>query len=178
MKAIESMGFVTPRDYTKYVRFNVLKGKYYRVKSIGAIVAIVVLTVALLLIGLLTGEKSLWIAAGALVLCSIMFLYTINTNVKNACKGKAKVIRAKQHTVFGKNGLVFELLFDNEEENEHDEIFYDELEHVYDTKHAIYVYIEKRSVIVIPKRNLNMSPAEARAFLQKYIPAQVLVICV
>lgn len=178
MKALESNGFVTPNDYSKYVRFNVIKGKYYRVKSVVFSLLLVGLAIALTVIGYVSEEKSLWIAAAAIVICASMFFYTINSNVKKACNNKAKVIRGKQHTIFGKNGFVFELLFDNEEENEREDVFYDELEAVYDTKDAIYLYIEKRSVIVIPKRNLNMTPAEARSFLEKYIPAQTLVICV
>lgn len=177
MKALESFGYVTPRDYSAYVKFHVLKGKYYRLKSFAIIFGLVILCAVLLLLGFVYSNKSLWIAAGAIILCLFMFGYTINVNVKRICNSKAKVIRAKQKTVFGKNGFVFDLIFDNEEENEHDEIFFDELECVYETKKAIYIYIEKRSVIVIPKRNLKISPAEAREFLIKYIPAQKLVIC-
>ena len=178
MKAIESLGYVTPRDYTHFVRFNILKGKYYRVKAAVGIVMALIVCAFLAINGVVKGEKSYFILAGAVLLCIFMLFYTINNNVKNHCNRQPKVIRAQQKAVFGKNGFVFELLFKDEEENEHDEIFYDELEYVYDTKHAIYLYIEKRSVLIIPKRNLNMSPAEAREFLKKYIPAQKLVICV
>ena len=69
------------------------------------------------------------------------------------------------------------LIMQNPEENEHDEIFYDELEAIYLTKHAIYVYIEKRSVIIIPKRNLKVTPFEAYSFLYKYIPKGKLILC-
>ena len=178
MKAIESLGFVSLKDYKEYVLFHVLKGKYYRWKKYGISIGVVVLCVALLVAGYFLENKTLFMGAGAIALCSFMFIYTLNVNVKNACNGKAKTVRAKQQTRFGKNGFVFELLLDNEEENERDEIFFDELEKVYDAPNAIYFYIEKRSVIIIPKRNLKISPAEAREFLQKFIPEEKLVICI
>ncbi len=177
MKALESIGYVTPKDYSAYVKFHVLKGKYYRLKSALIVIGLVLLGGLLVAYGFLSRTKGLVVGGGAILLCLLMFFYTINTNVKRICNSKAKTVRAKQHIVFGKNGFSLDLLFKNEEENEHDEIFFDELEMVYDAKTAIYVYIETRSVIIIPKRNLKISPEEARAFLVKYIPAQKLIIC-
>ncbi len=177
MKALESMGYVTPKDYSAYVKFHVLKGKYYRLKSALIVFGLVLLGGGLVAYGFMSRAKGLVVGGGAILLCLLMFFYTINTNVKRICNSKAKTVRAKQHVVFGKNGFALDLLFQNEEENEHDEIFFDELEMVYDAKTAIYLYIEKRSVIIIPKRNLKISPEEARAFLVKYIPSQKLIIC-
>lgn len=179
MKALECNGFVTPRDYTLYCRFNILKGRFYRVKAIAAAVILVAACLLLVLFGLAYGIKELFVVAGIILLCALMFAYVMSVNVKNTCNGKAKIVRAKQRTVFGKNGMVFELLFDKTpEENEYSEIFFDEIDRIYDGPKAIYVYIDKRSVLVLPKRNLNMSPAEVRGFLKKYVPAQKLVICV
>lgn len=176
MKAIESIGFVTPRDYNSYIRFNMLKGKYYRIKV--CVVSISILLIALFFFanGFLTENKNFFILGGAILLCSLMFLYTLNVNVKRVCNSNAKTVRAKQKTVFGKNGFIFELLFDDESLNEHDEIFFDEIDTIYLAPKAIYIYIEKRSVIIIPKRNLKIEPYEAKAFLEKYIP-QKLVVC-
>lgn len=180
MKAIESFGFVTVGDYKQFVNFNIFKGKYYRVKKIALLLVIAALCFTLILVGYLNSNKNFWIIAGVIALCSFMFVYTVNVNVKRVCNRMAKTVRAKQRVTFGKNGFVFELLFDNEKdgENEYDEIFYDELDYVYDAPNSIYLYIEKRSVIIIPKRNMNISSDEARAFLKKYIPAQKLIICV
>lgn len=178
MKALKSLGYVTPRDYSAYLKFNLLKGKYYRIKVICVVFSLVVLCLWLLLFGFAYANKSFWIAAGAIVLCAIMFIYTINVNVKRVCNKSAKVIRAKQRTEFGKNGFVFELIFQNEAENEYNEILYDEIDCIYLAPKAMYIYIEKRSVIVVPKRNLQIAPIEARAFLTKFVPAQKLVVCV
>ena len=177
MKALESFGYVTPRDYSAYVKFHVLRGKYYRLRAALIVGGLLLITAALFLVGYVLHQKVYWVAGGAVLLCFLMFFYTLNVNVKRVCNKQAKVVRAKQKTVFGKNGFVFDLIFQNEEENEHDEIFFDELEKVYVTKNAIYLYVEKRSVIVIPMRNLKITPAEALEFLKKYIPAQILVIC-
>jgi hypothetical protein len=147
-------------------------------KSIVLALFLLVSEIILFALGFLRSVKGLWIIGGVLLLCVGMFFYTINVNVKRTCNSNAKTVRAKQNVTFGKNGFVFELLFNNEEENERDEIFYDELDAVYFAAKAIYLYIEKRSVIIIPKRNLNISPIEAREFLKKYIDPQKLVICV
>ncbi len=178
LKPLEAEGFVTPRDYSTYLKFNILKGKYYRIKVIAVIFSLVVICAWLLIAGLSKNDKNLWIAAGAIALCAFMFLYTININVKRICNKGAKVVRAKQRAQFGKNGLVWELLFQNEEENEYNEIFYDEIDYIYLAPKAMYIYIEKRSVIVIPKRNLKIAPIEARAFLTKFVPAHKLIVCV
>lgn len=178
LRPLESFGYVTPKDYTAYLKFNLLKGRYYRLKVMAVLLCLGTVCAWLLLAGFANGNKSLWIAAGAIALCAFMFIYTINVNVKRICNKSAKVIRAKQRTEFGKNGFVFELLFDNAEENEYNEIFYDEIEKIYLAPKAMYIYIEKRSVIVVPKRNLKVEPIEARAFLTKFVPAHKLVVCV
>ncbi len=178
LKPLSAEGFVTPRDYNSYIKFNLLKGKYYRIKVICLTFLLVLLCGSLLYMGFAYNNKSLWIAAGAILLCVVMFFYTINVNVKRVCNKSAKVIRAKQKVQFGKNGFVFELLFQNEEENEYNEIFYDEIDFIYLAPKAMYIYIEKRSVIVVPKRNINIAPIEAVAFLKEFVPDHKLVICV
>lgn len=179
MKSIQSEGFVTPKDYVHYLRFNMLKGRYYRLKCIAFFFCVAVIVIWLLLAGLQTGNKNLWMIAGVILLCIGMFFYTVNNNVKRLCTKSSKVVRATQRTQFGKNGFVFELIFNNpEEEDEFNEILYDEVEMIYLAPHAMYVYIEKRSVVIIPKRNLKIAPIEARAFLEKFVDAQKLCICV
>ncbi len=174
---LESSGYVTPKDYSKFVKFHALRGKYYRVKSRGIIALLLGATILLFYFGFVYAMKSLWIIGGIILLCMLMFVYTINTNVKRICNSNAKTVRAKQETVFGTNGFIFDLIMKNPEENEHDEIFYDELERIYLARTAMYIYIEKRSVIIVPIRNLKVTPSEALAFLQKYVPAEKLVIC-
>ena len=178
IKPLESIGFVGIKDYSRYLKFNVLKGKYYRIKTMCVAMALTVICLWLLLAGWANNDKSLWVVAGVILLCTLMFFYTVNTNVKRICNSKAKTVRAKQRTEFGKNGFVFELMFEDETENEFSEIFYDEVETIYLAPHAIYIYIEKRSVIIIPKRNLKITPFEARVFLTKFVPAEKLVVCV
>ena len=177
MKALESIGYVTPKDYSKYLYFHLFRSKNYRLKYKLFVFGLLLLGGILIALGFYYRIKGLVLGGGAIILCFLMFFYTVNTNVKKICKSTAKIVRAKQHMRFGKNGLMLDLYFQNEEENEHDEIFFDELEKVYFAKDAIYVYIEKRSVLIIPKRNLKVTPEEARAFLEKYIPDQMLVIC-
>ena len=177
MKSIKSEGYVTPKDYVHYLRFNMLKGKYYRLKCVAFFVSVAVAVVWLLLAGLQTGNKNMWIIAGVILLCIGMFFYTVNNNVKRLCNKSAKVVRATQCTEFGKNGFVFELRFQDPSENEFNEILYDEVEMIYLAPHAMYIYIEKRSVVIIPKRNLQITPNEALEFLEKFVDAQKVCVC-
>ncbi len=176
MKAIRSEGYVTVKDYNSYARFNVFKGKYYRIIMTVLALLLLVVCVSLLVFGFLMAEKKLWILAGALVLAVAFFFYLLSVSVKNTCKLNADTVRAVQKTVFGKNGFVVDLVFKDESKNERYEILYDETEKIYLTRNAIYIYVEKRSAIVIPKRNLKIEPSEALAFLKQYAP-QKLVIC-
>ena len=178
LKPLSAEGYVTPRDYNAYLKFNLLKGRFYRIKVIALAFVLAILCAALFFFGWVYGNKTYWIAAGAILLCVFMFFYTVNTNVKRVCNKSAKVIRAIQKVDFGKNGFVFELKFKNQEENEYNEIFYDEIDYIYLAPKAIYIYIDKGSVIVVPKRNINIAPIEAHAFLAKFVPPQKLVVCV
>ncbi len=176
MKAIKSEGYVTVKDYNSYARFNVFKGKYYRIIMTLLGLLLFLVCVAMVVVGFAYGIKTLWILAGVLALCVLMFFYTLSVNVKNTCRRNSDIVRAVQKTMFGKNGFVVDLVFKDESKNEQYEILYDEVEKIYLTRDAIYIYVEKRSAIVIPKRNLKIEPAEALEFLKKYAP-QKLVIC-
>ncbi len=177
MKALESLGYVNAKDYKEFIYFNLFRGKSYRIKKIATLVAILLVSAGFAVYGFLSGNKIFFVGAALVIGGALMMIYSVNSNVNNHCKRQAKVVRAKQSNKFGKNGFIYELLMDNPEENEHNEIFYDELDAVYVAKSAIYLYIEKRSTVIIPKRNLNISSEEAISFLKKYIPAQKLVIC-
>ncbi len=177
MKALESLGYVEQKDYKEFIYFNLFKGKHYRAKKLLTLIAVLALSLGFIIYSFFGGGKTFLIAGGVVLIGTVMMIYNVNSNVKNHCKRQAKVVRAKQSNKFGKNGFVYDLLLDDPSENEHQDIFYDELDAVYVAKNAIYLYIEKRSTVIIPKRNLNISVEEAEAFLKKYIPAQKLVIC-
>lgn len=176
MKAIKSEGYVTVKDYNSYARFNVFKGKYYRIKMILLGLLLFVVCAAMVVVGFLIGSKKLWILAGAILLGVLFFFYMLGVSVKNTCKLNADTVRALQKTMFGKNGFVVDLVFKDESKNERYEILYDEIEQLYLTRDAMYIYVEKRSAIVIPKRNLKIEPADALAFLKEYAPHK-LVVC-
>ena len=111
------------------------------------------------------------------LLTAAMFAYVIKVNVRNICRKNAKAVRGKQHILSGKNGLVFELLYENEADNEYTDVLYDELDHIYETKGYYYIYVDKRTIIIAPKRNLRITQSEARAFLQSFAGDKY-VICV
>lgn len=177
MKPFESYGKLNKNDYATYMRFAMLKGKYHRVKTLAAALLLTAGVITLALCGLLYSRKELLIIAGILLLCAAMFAYMIKTSVKNVLAKNAKAARGIQHVLFGKNGFIFELLYENEADCEYNDVLYEELEKVYETKAHFFIFMDKRSAIIVPKRNLRITAAEARGFLQKFIPDKF-VICV
>lgn len=176
MKALESFGFVAIADYSAFVRFNIFKGKYYRIKMMCLAFIMAVICIYFALVGIYTRTTKYIIIAGVVLLCCGMFGYVVRVNVRNFCKSRAKIVKAKQKVVFGKNGIVHDLML--EPEPERNEYFYDELKMIYDTKGALYLYFDKKSVLILPKRNLNMTNEETRAFLLKIVPHHLLTFCV
>ncbi len=175
MKALESFGFVAIPDYSSFVRFNIFKGKYYRIKMMILAFLMAAICLYFALLGIYSRTAKYLIIAGILLLCCGMFGYVVRVNVKNFCKSRANIVRAKQKVVFGKNGLVHDLML--EPEPERNEYFYEDLKMIYDTKAALYLYFDKKSVLILPKRNLNMTPEETRAFLIKIVPNHLLTFC-
>ena len=177
MKPFESFGVLGQRDYGIFLRFNLLKGKYYRVITLAIALLYTALIIALAVIGLNNSNRDLVLTAGILLLCAGMAAYVIKVNVRNICRKHIKAMKGKQHILFGKNGLIFELLYEKEEDNEYTDILYDELDKVYETKAYYYIYVDKRTVLIAAKRNLRIPNSEAREFLQSFIPDKF-VICV
>ncbi len=175
-KPFESFGFVTPRDYGAYVRFNLLKGKYYRLKALLAALLLTAAIIVLAVFGINTGRRDLRIYSGILLLVTAMFAYVIKVNVRNICRKNAKTVRGKQHVLFGKNGFIFELLFENKADDEYTDVLYDEIDVIYEATNCFYIYVDKRTVIIVPKRNLRVSLAESRGFLQSFV-GDKFVIC-
>ncbi|MBR0232189.1 MAG: YcxB family protein [Clostridia bacterium] len=177
MKPFESFGKLNKNDYAAFVRFGMLKGKYHRVYALLAALALTAGVIALALVGVARKNKEALICAGILLLCAGMLAYMIKTTVRNVMAKNEKAARGTQHVLFGKNGFVFELLYDKGSDSEYTDVLYEELERVYETKGHFIIYIDKRTAIIVPKRNLRVSPGSAREFLQKFIPDKF-VICV
>ena len=177
MKPFESFGKLNKTDYTVFVRFGMLKGKYYRLYALLSALALTAWVITLAALGLRSRDKELLISAGILLLCAGVLAYMIKTTVKNAISKNAKAARGTQHVLFGKNGFVFELLYENESDCEYTDILYEEIYRVYEMQAYFFIYIDKRTAVIVPKRNLRVSAQEARAFLQKFIPDKF-VICV
>ena len=174
----ESFGYVAKPDYAKYVRFNMLKGKYHRPKAYAAAFVLTVAVVALAVAGVNSKNTSLLILSGILLLCAGMFAYVIKITVNNICAKNAKAVRGKQHVLFGKNGFIFELLYKNEADNEYTDVLFEEIDSVFETKGAagyFYIYIDKRTVIIVPKRNLRIDPLSAREYIQELLPEKFFI---
>lgn len=178
MKALESLGYMKPDHYKEYVIFNFLKTKYHRILKLIISAVYSLSAVALLIYGFSSKNKTvMWVSVALLVL-GALFIYSINRNVKAICRSNAKLMRGVQHVKFGKNGFIFNLIFKKESENEHYEVTFEEIMKIYDAPKAFYVYINKRSVVIIPKEYLCCTISEAEKYLETYCPAEKLVKCV
>ncbi|MBO4452513.1 MAG: YcxB family protein [Clostridia bacterium] len=178
MKPFETFGYLNQKDYGTFVRFNIVRGKYYRVKAAVIGVLIVGAVAALAVAGIVNSNRDLLIAAGALLLSTAMFAYIVKVNVKNICASNARSVKGKQHILFGKNGFIFELLYSKEEDNEYTDVLFDEISKIYETKRYFYIYIDKRTIFIAPKRNLRVSDDEARECIQSLVAPEKFVRCV
>lgn len=177
MKVLQSKGYVTVGDYSSYVKFNMFKGKFYRLKVRLLVVAVTAACLLLGIYGVRLHNMGMIIGAGIVLLCSAMFAYVVRVNVRNYCRSRADYVRSEQQVVFGKNGFTFEVLSKNNE-LPFTETLYSEIEVLYFAPGAIYIYLGGGSVVILPSRNINLRKADAIEFLTRYVPAEKLVICV
>ena len=171
----ETFGYVTQKDYGAFVRFNILKGRFYRLKAAFAALVLAAAVITLLALGLATKNRDLMIAAGIILLSAGMGAYMIKVQVRNVCRRNAKAVRGKQHILFGKNGLIFELKYQNSEDDEYTDVLYEEIDFIYETRGYYYIYVDKHTIMIAPKRSLRVSVDEANRFLQEFVPDKYVV---
>lgn len=177
IKPLVSKGKVIASDYVEFARFNAFKGRFYRVKIKAIPIVSCLIGIPLALIGLFYKQYILAIVAFVV----LFFVYTLMSSFKN--KGNRMFIVNKRfagaihHVVFGKNGFINETTFINGE-TDHNEYLFDEVQKIYFAPSAIYIYMDKSSVFILPSRNVKVSKEEALAHLLKYVPQEKLIICV
>ena len=177
MKPLVSKGKIVPNDYVEFARFNMFKGKYYRVKIKALPIIACLIGIPVALFGIITREYYYAIAAFVL----IFSIYSLMSSFKN--KGKRmfvvnkKFAGATHHVVFGKNGFINEVTY-ADGNLEHNEYLFSEVERIYFAPAAIYIYMDKSSVFILPSANVLVSKDDAIAHLRKFVPEDKLVVCV
>jgi hypothetical protein len=177
MKPLVSKGKVVPNDYVEFAKFNAFKGKFYRIKVKSVPIVSCLIGIPIGLFGLISQEYILAIFA-FIVLFST---YSLMTSFKN--KGKRmfvvnkKFAGATHHVVFGKNGFINEVTY-ADGNTEHNEYLFSEVDKIYLAPAAVYIYMDKSAVFILPSANIKVTKDEAIAHLSKFVPEDKLVICV
>ncbi len=172
-KYLLAQGKVILSDYREFSTFNLCRGKFSRVIRTAFIAWALVICLYLAVVGFMAQNTMLILIGGVLLLCLGTFFALLRKQVKTVCVKKQQYLYATHRVQFGKNGLIYSVLFDPEhnpykQEDTQDDFFYTDFMAVYETGGFFYLYLDKKSTIIVPKR--NMMPAdymELRALLSK-----------
>ncbi len=162
-KYLLSKGKVVLSDYREYSNFNLCRNKYSRVIRTLIVVWVIAMALYLAVAGLATQNSALVLIGGLILLCAGTFFALLRKQVKTVCVKKQEYLYATHQVQFGKNGLIYSVIFDPEHnarkhEDTQDDFFYEDFMAVYETKGFFYLYVDKKSTIIVPKR--NMMPAD------------------
>jgi len=163
-KYLFSSGKVVLSDYREYSTFNLCRGKYSRVIRTAVVTWIVLICAFIAVAGFVAKNMMTVLIGGIILLCLASFFTLLRRQVKTVCVKKQQYLYATHEVRFGKNGLIYSVLFDPahnpyKQENTQDDFFYDDFYRVYETGGFFYLYLDKKSTIIVPKR--NMMPADS-----------------
>lgn len=177
IKPLVSKGKVVPNDYVEFARFNAFKGKYYRIKVRAVPIVSCLIGIPLGLFGLIVQQYLLAIAAFIILFSTYSLMSSFKNKGKRMFVVNKKFAGAVHHVVFGKNGFINEVTY-SDGNTEHNEYLFGEVEKIYFAPAAIYIYMDKSSVFILPSHNVQVTKEEALAHLLKYVPEDKLIICV
>ncbi len=163
-KYLVSSGKIVLSDYREYSTFNLCRGKFSRVIRTAVVMWIVLICLYLAAVGFASKNTMFILIGGIVLLCLGCFFALLRKQVKTVCLKKKQYLYATHEVRFGKNGLIYSVLFDPEhnpykQENTQDDYFYTDFFRVYETGGFFYLYTDKKTAIIVPKR--NMMPADS-----------------
>lgn len=163
-KYLLSKGKVVLSDYREYANFNLCRGRFSRVVRTAIMIWVIIIALYLAVVGFVSQSSGLVLVGGLLLLCLGTFFALLRRQVKTVCVRKQEYLYATHQVQFGKNGLIYSVLFDPQHnyrklEDTQDDFFYTDFFRVYETGGFFYLYIDKKSTIIVPKR--NMMPADS-----------------
>ena len=163
-KYLISRGKVVLSDYREFSTFNLCRNRFSRVLRTLFVVWVVAISAYLAVVGFLSQNSKLILIGGVLLLCLGSFFALLRKHVKTVCVKKQQYLYATHEVQFGKNGMIYSVLFDPahnsyKQADTQDDFFYSDFMAVYETRGFFYFYIDKKSTIIVPKR--NMMPADS-----------------
>ena len=170
---LTARGKVVLSDYREYMQFNLFRGKFSRLIRALVILAAVMASLYVLLLGLKLHSTPLVLLAGILLLCFCMFFYLLRRTVKQTCLKQKPFLYATHEVRCGGNGLIYSVLYDPAHNPQHlpdsqQDHLYESFYRVYETGGFFYFYPKKKSAIILPKRNLTPADGQKlRVLLQK-----------
>ncbi len=173
MKYLHARGKIVLSDYREYAYFNLFRGKFSRVVRAMVTLVIVLIAVFLLLVGF-SAQSSLFVVGGGAVLLSLgSFVFLLRKNVKTVCIKRKPFLYASHEIRFGGNGMLYSVLYDKEHnpngwEDSRVEYLFEDFFRVYENGGFFYFYTDKKSAIILPKRNMTIEDFVAlRGILNK-----------
>ncbi len=177
IKPLVSKGKVVANDYVEFARFNSFKGRFYRIKVKAVPIVSCLIGIPLAVFGFIIHQYLYAIAAFVILFSTYSYMSSFKNKGKRMFVVNKKFAGAVHHVVFGKNGFVNEVTY-IDGETEHNEYLFTEVEKIYFAPSAIYIYMNKASVFILPSGNVKVSKDEALAHLLEYVPQEKLVVCI
>ena len=170
---LTARGKIVLSDYREYMNFNLFRGKFSRLIRGFVMFAVVLACLLVLLAGIQVQSTMLVLSAGIALLCFCMFFYLLRRTVKQTCLKQKPFLYATHEVQCGGNGLIYSVLYDPEHnpqklpDSQQDHL-YESFFRVYETGGFFYFYPDKKSAIILPKRNMTLQDGQRlRTLLQK-----------
>ncbi len=178
MKYLTARGKIVLSDYREYMNFHLFRGRWSRVLRSLVILAVLLVCVYLILLGIQLRNTMLLLLAGILLLCFCMFFFLLRKYVKDLCMKRKPFLYATHEICCGGNGLIYSVFYDPEHNPQHlpdsqQDYLYSGFCRIYETGGFFYFYPDRKSAIILPKR--NMPPADSlrlRSLLKKELGKQ------
>lgn len=166
MKHLYARGKIVLSDYREYMNFQLFRGRFSRYLRALVLLAVLLLALYLLLVGVQSRQTVLIVLGGITLLCLAMFVFLLRKYVKDLCVKKKPFLYATHEVQCGGNGLIYSVCYDSAQNPQHlqdsrQTYLYKDFFRVYETGGFFYFYVNKKSAVILPKR--NMTPADSIA---------------
>ncbi len=157
------------KTYRRFAQFQLFKGKNPVAKKaliygLGSVSA-----VFLILRGISRYDNRYLILGGIILLCIGMFSYLTGQVPKRQYKKDRRMVKADFDFIFAPDGLIVEVTGEDFENKE--EIFYSDMQKIYETPFDYYLYADRMKAYIVPKSGLiDTTPDEAAQFLKSKVP--------
>lgn len=175
IKQIIGEAKVDVTSYRHFAEFQLFKSRNPRLRKKAFYGLNIVSSLLMFLIGLSFHNINYFFFGAAIMLFLILFTYMTKQIFKKQCQLNHKLLKSTQKYVFAPDGFIFEMT--NGEENSRDEMFYSDINVIYDVKEAYYLYKDKKHAFIVPKNSIKKATsAQTRVFLQSKVPSHKYIV--